>query len=50
MRGQGPWAELLRRRFDASCRRTGLGSHREAPLTTEKFRPPNRSPDQMELW
>ena len=50
MRGQGPWAELLKRRFDASCRKTGLGSHREAPLTTELFRPPNRSPDQMELW
>ncbi len=50
MRGQGPWAELLKRRFDASCRKTGLGSHRESPLTTELFRPPNRSPDQMELW
>jgi DNA repair photolyase len=50
MRGQGPWAELLRRRFEASCRKNGLGSHREAPLTTRLFRPPNRSPDQMELW
>jgi DNA repair photolyase len=50
MRGQGPWAELLRRRFDASCRRNGLASHRESPLSVERFRPPNRSPDQMELW
>jgi DNA repair photolyase len=50
MRGQGPWAELLKRRFEASCRRNGLGSGRAAPLTTEHFRPPNRSPDQMELW
>ena len=50
MRGQGPWAELLKRRFEASCRRNGLGSGRTAPLTTERFRPPNRFPDQMELW
>ena len=50
MRGQGPWAALLKRRFEASCRRNGLGSGRTAPLTTERFRPPNRSPDQMELW
>ena len=50
MRGQGPWAALLKRRFEASCRRNGLGSGRAAPLTTERFRPPNRSPDQMELW
>jgi DNA repair photolyase len=50
MRGQGPWAELLRRRFEASCRRNGLASGRAEPLTTGLFRPPNRSPDQMELW
>ncbi len=50
MRGQGPWAELLKRRFEASCRRNGLGSGRAAPLTIELFRPPNRCPDQMELW
>jgi DNA repair photolyase len=50
MRGQGPWADLLRRRFDAACRRNGLESGRAAPLTTELFRPPNRSPDQMDLW
>jgi DNA repair photolyase len=50
MRGQGPFAELLRRRFDASCRRNGLESGRNNPLTTSLFRPPNRTPDQMELW
>jgi DNA repair photolyase len=50
MRGQGPWAELLRRRFDASCRRHGLASGRADSLTTALFRPPRRSPDQMELW
>jgi DNA repair photolyase len=50
MRGQGPWAALLKSRFDASCRKHGLGSGRSEPLTTELFRPPKRSPDQMELW
>jgi DNA repair photolyase len=50
MRGQGTWAALLKSRFEASCRKHGLGSGRAAPLTTELFRPPNRSPGQMELW
>ncbi len=50
MRGQGTWAALLRSRFEASCRKHGLGSHRDAPLTTSHFRPPNRSPGQMDLW
>ncbi len=50
MRGQGPWAELLRKRFEASCRKNGLGSGRASPLDAGKFRPPNRSPGQMELW
>jgi DNA repair photolyase len=50
MRGQGPWAALLRRRFEAACRKHGLGSHRDHPLDTDLFRPPTRSPGQMELW
>ena len=50
MRGQGPWAALLKSRFEASCRKHGFGSGRATPLTTDLFRPPNRSPDQMELW
>jgi DNA repair photolyase len=50
MRGQGPWAALLRRRFEAACRKHGLGSHRDHPLSTDLFRPPTRSPGQMELW
>ena len=50
MRGHGPWAELLRRRFDESCRRAGLGKHRGNALSTAFFRPPGRNPGQMELW
>ncbi len=50
MRGQGPWADLLRRRFDETCRRLGLARGRDNPLTTSHFRPPNRAPDQMALF
>ncbi len=50
MRGQGPWADLLRRRFEAACRRHGLEYGRAEPLETSLFRPPGRKPDQMELW
>jgi DNA repair photolyase len=50
MRGQGPWAELLEKRFEAACRRNGLARRGSAPLATHLFRPPNATPDQMELW
>ncbi|MGE0388471.1 MAG: PA0069 family radical SAM protein, partial [Gammaproteobacteria bacterium] len=50
MRGQGPWADLLRRRFEETCRRTGLQRGRRPPLETGLYRPPNRTPGQMELW
>ncbi len=50
MRGQGPWADLLRRRFEESCRRNGLEKGRSTPLATGLFRPPSRAPGQMELW
>lgn len=50
MRGQGPWAELLRRRFEAACRRHGLEHGQAKPLETSLFRRPRAGPDQMELW
>jgi DNA repair photolyase len=50
MRGHGPWADLLRRRFAEACRRAGLQSHRDNPVSTAAFRPPSRNPGQMELW
>jgi DNA repair photolyase len=50
MRGQGPWAELLEKRFEAACRRNGLARRGSASLATHLFRPPNPMPDQMELW
>lgn len=39
MRGQGPWAELLRTRFQIAARRHGLDRERIA-LRTDRFRPP----------
>jgi DNA repair photolyase len=50
MRGHGPWANLLERRFEAACRRHGLARRGKNPLATDLFRPPNPTPDQMELW
>ncbi len=40
MRGEGPYAELIARRFATACRRLGLGTGREAGLRTQLFRPP----------
>ena len=39
MRGQGPWADLLRTRFEIACKRYGL-RQAKFPLRTDLFRPP----------
>jgi DNA repair photolyase len=39
MRGMGPWAQLLRDRFQLACRQHGL-DQRVAELSTTHFRPP----------
>jgi DNA repair photolyase len=39
MRGQGPWAELLRTRFDIAVRKHGLNADKR-PLRTDLFVPP----------
>jgi len=50
MHGQGPWADLLRRRFEAACDRHRLEHGRASPLETGLFRPPSGAPGQMDLW
>ena len=40
MRGSGPWAELLKTRFDKACRRYGLGTGRTV-LRRDLFRAPD---------
>ena len=48
MRGTGPWAALLRSRFELACRRLNLNTERSRALTTELFRV-SRSGGQMEF-
>jgi len=49
MRGTGPFADLLRRRFETACRRLGL--NRERPrLDVDAFRIPVQSGDQTRLF
>jgi DNA repair photolyase len=42
MRGTGPLAELLRKRFQVACRRLGLNSLRTFDFDTTRFVPPRR--------
>jgi DNA repair photolyase len=46
MRGAGPWAELLRTRFDISAKKYGL-RQAKFPLRTDLFQPPQG--DQLRL-
>ena len=46
MRGQGPWADLLRTRFDIAAKKNGLRQAKFA-LRTDLFQPPQG--DQMRL-
>lgn len=39
MRGHGPWAELIRTRFEKTCRKHGL-NERKIELRSDLFRPP----------
>ena len=47
MRGSGPWADLLRQRFNAACRRSGLNQERIV-LRTDLFRAPEGA--QLKLF
>jgi DNA repair photolyase len=48
MRGTGPYADLLRRRFEVASKRLGLDG-RLPPLDASKFRVPPRPGDQLSL-
>jgi DNA repair photolyase len=51
MRGSGPWAELLGSRFDAACRRAGIGHRDPQTLDVSRFRPPAPTGGhQLSLW
>ncbi|HWI26906.1 MAG TPA: PA0069 family radical SAM protein, partial [Stellaceae bacterium] len=50
MVGTGAYAEMLRRRFDAACRRLGLNERRHSMrLDTSRFRRPPQKGDQLSL-
>ena len=49
MRGTGPFADLLQRRFAVACRRLGLNAD-ESRLDTSQFRVPPRPGDQRSLF
>jgi DNA repair photolyase len=50
MRGSGPYAEMLRIRFERARRRFGLERGRAWQLDTTRFRPPARKGDQLSLF
>ncbi len=49
MTGQGPFADLLRRRFEVVCTRLGL-ARQTPPLRTDLFRRPPRKGEQLSLF
>ncbi|MGN6281186.1 PA0069 family radical SAM protein [Frateuria sp.] len=50
MRGQGVFAQLLRRRFEVACRKHGFGRARELELDTSRFVPPRKASPQGVLF
>jgi hypothetical protein len=49
MSGIGPYAELIKKRFNVACRRLGLNAARDKDLVTTLFRPPRPHSPQMEF-
>ena len=49
MRGRGPHAEMLHRRYEVACRRLGLASRPE-PLDVARFRAPGPASGQIPLF
>ena len=49
MRGEGPYAEMVARRFDVAVKRLGLGTKASA-MRCDLFRAPVPEGGQMSLW
>jgi DNA repair photolyase len=49
MKGTGPYAQLLRTRFQLACRRLNLNSSRDSALDTTHFRQPGPQSNQLQL-
>ncbi len=50
MTGAGPYADMLRVRFDRGCRRLGFSQRSTASLDITHFRPPPEKGDQLSLF
>jgi DNA repair photolyase len=50
MRGQGVFADLLKRRFEIACRKHGFGRARDLQLDTSRFVPPRMPSPQGQLF
>ncbi len=50
MTGAGPYADMLRLRFDRACRRLGFDPRTTKPLDATRFRPPPQTGDQLNLF
>jgi hypothetical protein len=50
MVGTGPYADILRARFENACRRLGFDARSQVGLDTTKFRPPAQAGDQFALF
>lgn len=50
MRGTGPLAQLLHRRFERACREFGLNAQHDEELDTQAFRPPRANEKQLGLF
>jgi DNA repair photolyase len=50
MTGTGPYADMLRLRFDRACRRLGFDARSTRPLETTLFRSPLQKGDQLALF
>jgi DNA repair photolyase len=50
MTGSGPYADMLRLRFDRACRKLGFDQRTTRPLDTTRFQPPPQSGDQLALF
>ena len=50
MTGTGPYADMLRLRFDRACRKLGFGQRTTRPLDTTRFQPPAQKGDQLALF
>ena len=48
--GTGPYADVLRLRFERACRRLGFNQPTTQPLDTSRFLPPPQKGDQLALF